>query len=99
VRRSKTVATQLEYSRYYTFPEAAAALGVSLEWVDRWVGNAIKQGLIASKNGHDAPVLVSGADLKKVCMKRYAQLETELHWRAFERVRARERGEVIEEEL
>ncbi len=88
---------QLEYSRLYDFPEAAKALGVSLQWVERWVGNAIKTGMITSKNGKDTPVLVSGADLKTVAMKRWSQLESELHWRAFERVRAREQGREIEE--
>ncbi len=87
----------LEYSRLYDFPQAAKALGVSLEWVTRWVGNAIKTGMISSKNGKDSPILVSGSDLKTVAMKRWAQLESELQWRAFERVRARERGLPMDE--
>jgi transposase len=92
------MASGLEYSKFYTYEESAKVLGVSLAWVERWVGNAIKTGMIISKNGKKEPVLVSGADLKKVAMKRWAQLEAELQWRAFERVRARERGLEIEED-
>jgi transposase len=90
---------ELEYSRLYTFEQAATALGVSLEWVQRWVNNAIKQGMITNKNGKDKPILVNGADLKTVAMKYWSQFATELQWRAFERVHSRERGEPVEEEL
>ncbi len=93
------MAQQLEYSRLYNFEESARALGVSLEWVERWVGGAIKQGLISNKGAKEDPVLVSGSDLKKVAMQRYAQLETELRNQAFLRVRARERGLPFDEEV
>ena len=83
---------QLEYSKLYDFPQAAQALGVSLAWVERWVGNAIKQGVISNKGAKEDPILVNGADLKKVAMQRWQQLESELQWRAFARVRAREQG-------
>jgi len=89
----------LEYSKLYDFEQSAKALGVSLAWIERWVGNAIKQGLISNKGAKEDPTLVNGADLKKVAMKYWSQLSTELQWRAFERVRARERGEPIEEEI
>lgn len=87
----------LEYSRLYDYPQAAKALGVSLEWVQRWVGAAIREGLISNKGAKEDPILVTGAALKQVAMKRWQQLETELQWRAFERVRARERGLPMDE--
>lgn len=87
----------LEYSRLYDFPHAAKALGVSLEWVEKHVGNAIKQGMISNKNGKERPVLVSGNDLKTVAMKRYSQLEAELLRQAAIRIQARDRA-ILEEE-
>lgn len=92
------MANSLEYSKWYTYAEAAKTIGVSIEWAERWLGAALREGTISNGNGKDKPVLISGADIKKVCMKRWQQLETELQWRAFDRVRARERGEPIEED-
>ncbi len=89
----------LEYSRLYDFPQAARALGVSLAWIERYVGNAIKQGMISNKGAKEDPTLISGNDLKIVAMKQWNALEAELQTRAFERVRMRERGEIIEEVL
>jgi transposase len=88
----------LEYSKLYTFEEAAKVLGVSLKWTQRWVSNAISTGMISNKNGKDEPVLVSGADLKTVAMKRWAQLESEYHWNAFNLQRAREQGRPMDGE-
>ncbi len=93
------MASALDYNRYYTFLEASQAIGVSLAWVERHVGNAMKTGLIANL-GTKAEPCVRGADLKTICMKRWSELETEHRWRAFERVRAREQGrEEAEEEI
>ncbi len=92
------MAANLEYSKYYTMEQAAKAIGVSTEWAERWLGAALKEGIISNGNGKDKPVLISGADIKKVCMKRWQQLESELSWRAFARVRAREQGLPFEEE-
>ncbi len=86
------MAQTLDYSGLYDFDQAATALGVSRAWVEKYVGNAIKQGLITSMNGKEEPILVTGAALKKIAMQRWAQLETELRNQAFLRVRARDQA-------
>jgi transposase len=88
---------QLEYSKLYNYEQAAKAIGVSLAWIGRWVTHAIKNQLVLNHGSEKNPK-ITGADLKRVCMKRYAELEAEYHWRAFERVRAAEKGLPFEEE-
>ncbi len=87
----------LEYSRTYSFAQAAEAIGVSLAWIERWVTHAINNQLVLNHGSEKNPK-ITGSDLKKICMTRYAELESEYHWRAFERVRAREHGVSFEEE-
>ncbi len=87
----------LDYSRYYTYEEAAKALGVSVEFAQKWIDHSIKQGLVTNGNGKDKTVMVSGASLKTICMKRYAQLEDELRNQALKRIQARDRA-ILEEE-
>jgi hypothetical protein len=91
------MAEALDYSRLYSFQEAADAIGVSLAWTERWVGHAIKSGIVMNLGTKHTPK-VTGSDLKRICMKRFAELETELRWRAFERIREREQAALAEEE-
>lgn len=82
----------LEYGRYYDYEQAAQALGVSVEFAQKWIDHSIKQGLVLNGNGKREPVLVSGADLKKICMARWQPLENELRNQALKRVQARDRA-------
>ncbi len=86
----------LDYSRYYTYEQAAQALGVSVEFAQKWIDHSIKQGLVINGNGKELPVMVSGAALRTICMKRYGALEAELIHQARLRIDERDRAELRE---
>ncbi len=91
------MASGIELEKTYTPATAAVVLNVGVEWTTKWFDRAIQRGWI--KPWKEGTKLVLGRDLVTICRKAWQDYESECHWEAFRRVREREQGREIEEEV